>query len=95
MITVIAWWLCFEIFGLAALPIAMRLFRWLPDRGYVFSKALGLLLVSYLVWLGASLGLLRNDSGGILLALAMMVGISAWLFFRSRKNSPDEPGLAT
>jgi YYY domain-containing protein len=73
-----------ELLGWLALPLSMRLFRWLPDRGYAFSKALGLLLASYILWLGASLGLLRNDIGGILLAVLLVTGMSAWLVFRGQ-----------
>ena len=82
MIYVLVWWLIIQVLGWLALPTAMRLFRWLPDRGYAFSKALGLLLSSYFLWVGASTGLLRNDSGGILFALLLVAGISAWCFFR-------------
>jgi uncharacterized membrane protein len=79
VIYVLIWWLIMQVLGWLALPAAMRLFRWLPDRGYAFSKALGLLLSSYLLWVGASTGLLRNDSGGILFALLVTAGISACL----------------
>ena len=38
------WWLLVQLLGLAALPVAFRSLRWLPDRGYSFTKSLGLLL---------------------------------------------------
>ncbi|NJD60805.1 MAG: hypothetical protein FIA98_15540, partial [Anaerolineae bacterium] len=84
MIQVLVWWLLMEILGWLALPTAMRIFRWLPDRGYSFSKALGLLLASYFLWLGASTGLVNNDLGGSLLAILLVAGISAWFYFRCR-----------
>ena len=71
-----------QVLGWITLPVAMRFFRWLPDRGYAFSKPLGLLLVSYIVWLGASTGFLRNDLGGILFAILLVTAGSAWLLFR-------------
>jgi hypothetical protein len=58
-----AWWIIIQLFGLAALPLSRRVFAWLPDRGYAFSKTIGLLLVSYLLWLGASTGILTNNLG--------------------------------
>lgn len=82
MVYVLLWWLMIELLGWLALPVCMRLFHWLPDRGYAFSKVLGLLLASYFLWLGASLGMLRNDTGGILLAVALVAGLSAWLVLR-------------
>ena len=63
MIQVLIWWVIVQVLGWVALPTAMRIFRWLPDRGYAFSKALGVLLVSYFLWIGASTGFLNNDLG--------------------------------
>ncbi len=82
MIPIILWWFIAQVLGWVTLPVAMRFFRWLPDRGYAFSKPLGLLLVSYIVWLGASTGFLRNDLGGILFAILLVTALSAWLLFR-------------
>jgi YYY domain-containing protein len=68
----------------------MRIFRWLPDHGYTFSKALGLLLTSYILWIGASTGLLRNDLGGILFSILLLAGLSAWFYFRRKgTHLPD------
>ena len=78
----VTWWVLIEVFGLAALPITRRVLRWLPDEGYSFSKVTGLLLVSYLLWLGASGGVIANNAGGILLALGLVAGLSAWLALR-------------
>lgn len=80
MLYTLAWWLTLQLIGLAALPLAFRLFRRLPDRGYAFARPLGLLLAGYLFWLGASLGLLRNTWGGVLLALVAVAGLS-WLAY--------------
>jgi PST family polysaccharide transporter len=54
---IFVWWLTAQAFGLAGLPLTQFLFRALPDRGYAFAKALGLLLSGYLAWLLAMLGL--------------------------------------
>jgi YYY domain-containing protein len=87
LIAVITWWILVQIFGLVALPLAFRLFRPLPDRGYGISKALGMLLGSYVFWLLGMLGFLRNDSGAILFALGIAVGMS--LSFYARRPALD------
>ena len=79
LIDVLRFWLVIQLFALAALPLAWRWLAPLPSRGYALAKPLGLLLVTYLLWLGASLGLLRNGVGGILLAWAVVLGVSLWL----------------
>jgi YYY domain-containing protein len=82
MIQTLVWWLVMQVLGWLALPTAMRIFRWLPDRGYSFAKALGLLLVSYFLWIGASMGLLNNDLAGILFSVLLLAAISAWFYIR-------------
>jgi YYY domain-containing protein len=83
MIQILIWWFAVQFLGWLTLPIAYRTFRWLPDRGYAFSKSLGLLLASYFLWLGATTGFLRNDVGGILASGLLIAGVSAWILLRS------------
>jgi len=66
------WYLVVQIFGLAALPLCLRLLRHLPDRGYGVSKPLGLLLAGWAFWLLTTFGWTRNTVGGILVALALL-----------------------
>ncbi len=87
---VIVWWLLAQILGLAALPLTYRLFHWLPGRGYAFARPLGLLLSGYILWLGASLGLLKNTAGGIIVALAATAAFSVWFYTRHGEQD-DQP----
>ncbi|MDD2822494.1 MAG: DUF2298 domain-containing protein [Candidatus Daviesbacteria bacterium] len=52
------WWLILLVLGLIFLPITSLIFKSFFDKGYIFSKILGMLFVSYLVWLIASLKIL-------------------------------------
>jgi len=80
------WILIIEVLGIITLPIALRLFRYLPDRGYVFAKPLGLLLTSYVVWLLVSFGLLRNEAVTILFVMALIATFSAYLYSRDSEE---------
>ena len=91
MIPILLWWLIIQLLGWAALPIAYRLLHWLPDRGYTSSKAIGLLLTTYLLWLGATLGLLPNTIGGALLALLLLTLCSTYLLLRPQRPLPPSP----
>jgi YYY domain-containing protein len=99
MLSVLVWWFWLQIMGLAALPLAYRLFRRLPDRGYTFARPLGLLLATYVLWLGGSLGLLRNSLGGILFSILVVAVLSLVVYRRGRgpaalaPGSADDPGL--
>ncbi len=91
MLIVAIWWLWMQVFGLAALPLAYHVFRRLPDRGYAFARPLGLLLSTYVLWMGGSLGLLRNSVGGALFSI-LVVAAASWILYR-RGRTDDDPGL--
>ncbi len=93
MLVVVVWWVWMQVIGLAALPLAYRFFRRLPERGYVFARPLGLLLTTYILWLGSSLGVLRNSLGGALFSIGAVAAVS--LFFYRRGLPEDDPGLLT
>ncbi len=78
LLAFIRWWLIVEVFGLVGLPLAFRLLRWLPDRGYALAKPLGLLLSGYVFWLLASLGFMRNTAGGVVAAMALTLAAGLW-----------------
>ncbi len=70
------WYLIVTLAGLAAFPLAYCLLHALPDRGYAFTRSLGLLVWGYVFWASGSLGILQNNLGGLLLALAILAGLS-------------------
>ncbi len=74
----LAWWLVSSLLGVGAFPIAYRLLHRLPDRGYGLSRAAGILAAGYLLWLGASVRMLRNDLGGALAAVVVLLALGAW-----------------
>jgi len=77
----LAWYATVALLGWLAFPILFTLLPRLADRGYGFARAVGLLFVSYLTWLAASLRLLPNTRGTILLSvgvLALVSGAVAW-----------------
>ncbi len=79
------WYAAITLVGWLTFPIAFWLFRHLPQRGYAFSRTLGLLLWGYAFWLLTSLHLTENRTEGILFALAVVGGVSLFLFFKTGK----------
>ena len=86
MLAVLSWWLIMEVIGLLTLPIALRLFRHLPERGYAFARPLGLLLTGYGLWMGCSLGFLSNTRTAILFVLLLLGVASAWIWRRDGED---------
>ena len=79
-----AWLLFVELVALLALPVTFVLFRPLPDRGYLFSKALGLLVVALAVWLLASLHWVAFSRESIWSGLALLTAMSTVVLARHR-----------
>src|SRR5579883_351231 len=79
------WWLAAEVIGLLTLPLAFRLFRRLPDRGYAFTRTLGLAMLIYALWLGGTLGLLPFSAGSVVLACGGLAVAGVWLYGRDRE----------
>ena len=76
----ISWYIFITLLGWITFPLSYRLFPALADRGYALSRALGLLIWGYVFWMFATLGIAQNDLGGLLLALTVLGGLSAWVF---------------
>ncbi len=93
MFAAFSWWVVIQLLSLAALPLAWRLFGRLPGHGYALSKALGLLLTSYILWIGAIVRLLPNTLGGAAVALLLMTAASFW-FGRDGLRRSDGDGAA-
>jgi YYY domain-containing protein len=84
MISFFLWYLLVSALGWLTFPLAFRLLPALADRGFIFSRTAGLLIWGYAFWLLASLGFAQNDAGGMLLALAFLIGLAAWSFIRHK-----------
>ena len=76
------WWLVVLLLGWIAFPLAFVALNGLPSKGYVVSKALALLLLSWFTWIAASLKLLPYTRGTVWLAVGLLaiigVGLGWW-----------------
>lgn len=75
------WWAALLVLGAAVWPLVFYFFRKLPDRGLSVARPLGLLVIGYLFWLGASLGFWTNTAGsaGAAAIAVLAVGSAACL----------------
>ena len=51
MVELIQMWALVEVLGFICLPLTITVFHNLPDRGWAFSKAIGVALLAFCVWL--------------------------------------------
>jgi YYY domain-containing protein len=80
---VLAWVLILELIGLLALPLTLTTFQRLTDRGYIFSKSLGLLILAWGSWMIASLKI-APFTWWLILLCALILGLISFFIVRKR-----------
>ena len=74
MLDALGFFLLVEVIGLAAVPLAALAFGRLPGAGLGFAKPLGLLLVTWVVWMAASVTRIPYGITTVLVAVALLAG---------------------
>tara|TARA_B100000686_G_scaffold41137_1_gene42524 strand:- start:10433 stop:14986 length:4554 start_codon:yes stop_codon:yes gene_type:complete len=82
---IITWVILIEGLMLLAFPLTFFIMRSLPDKGFIFSRTIGILLVSIIVWLMASSKALHFNHLTISLALVIL-GLTSLIVFILNKN---------
>jgi len=81
------WWLILLSLGLVFLPLTVKLFARFWDKGWIFSKILGIVIVSYLIFLGGRLHFLPFFKESIfLIILLFLFADFYWLFQKDYKK---------
>jgi len=75
-----------EIIALASFVLLQRWLQSLPDRGLALSKTLGLVLVAWLIWFAASVGLLSYNRAGLLVIVGPLVLIAVAVVWWQRDH---------
>ena len=86
MVNVLYWLLVIELIGLVAFPLAFALLPRLTDRGYTVAKPLGLLLLSWSLWMLGSLHLVPTNPYTLWGALALFSIAAGWYAYRRREE---------
>jgi len=79
------WWLALTLLGLLAFPLLFSAFRGLADRGYIFSKTVGILLLAYFTWILACLHLVAFSHLSTLIVMAVLLLLASILYMWQRE----------
>ncbi|HSJ86754.1 MAG TPA: DUF2298 domain-containing protein, partial [Anaerolineales bacterium] len=79
----LAWFVLLELISIVALPLTLTAFHRLTDRGYIFSKSLGLLIVAWGSWMLSSLRIAPFTWWEILL-VTILFAAASFFFTRHR-----------
>lgn len=87
------WWAVSIIIGIGYYPIGAILFRHFNDRGWLFSKALGIGIGGYLMFVLGRIGLLKFQSSTCI-AITLTGALICWILFmkfadKKYRCSPD------
>lgn len=82
------WWLTCFCIGIIFLPITSLLFENFHDKGYLFSKTIGLAVSGYLMWLLASLRIMKFTTLNCLIVvfLCLLANIAV-IFVRKKRRT--------
>ncbi|HEU0002196.1 MAG TPA: DUF2298 domain-containing protein, partial [Ktedonobacteraceae bacterium] len=80
------WWLAILLLGCLAFPLLFAALRGLLDRGYIFGKLLGMLLLAYLAWILACLHLVAFSHLSTVIVVCVMLASGAALAYVQRRE---------
>lgn len=84
LLEVMIWLILLEVISFVSLPISMKVFGNLMDKGYAASKILGLALIGYLTWiLSFFLGFKPTT---ILISFFILLSFSVYVVVKNREN---------
>ena len=87
MLQLLQMWAIMEVLGIIFLPLTVTVFHNLPDRGWAFSKAIGLSVLAFSVWLPLMcLQFLPFSQLFILSVFVLLIVLNALGFLRMRKT---------
>lgn len=87
MLELLQMWALMEVLGIIFLPLTITVFHNLPDRGWAFSKAIGLAILAFCVWLPLMcVQALPFSQSFILGVLLLLTALNVLGFWRVRKT---------
>ncbi len=81
-VPVLVWLVLLELLGLAAFPLAYLVLGRLSDRGFAFSKTLGVLALAWLTWIGPALKIVPYSRWLIAGWLVVLIAAGALILWR-------------
>jgi YYY domain-containing protein len=83
------WWAAIAIIGIVFMPLTGLIFSNFHDKGYLFSKTIGIAITGYLMWFLSSLHIMKFTSLSSILCIAIGVIINVVIFFLYKRKSEN------
>ncbi|MEX2013145.1 MAG: DUF2298 domain-containing protein [Candidatus Levyibacteriota bacterium] len=85
ILVILQWWLILLIIGLSCLPLTSRIFSSFIDHGYIFSKIIGIGVLSYIIYVLGTFHILPFSRVSVILVLAFIF-VANFLFVKGLKE---------
>lgn len=85
-IAFLQWWVMIAGIGIIFLPLTSLLFRDFHDKGYLFSKAIGIAITGYLMWLLSSLRFMKFTTWNCVLCVLFGVILNGVILLWQKKR---------
>ncbi len=97
MTVFLKWWLAILVLGIVFFPISSLIFSKFHDKGWLFSKTIGLAVSGWLMWYLASLKILKFTQLNCYLAIVICLLANAVVLVltlqKEKKNPSDKPSV--
>lgn len=80
------WWLILLVLGMAFMPFTGKLFGSFNDKGYLFSKTIGIAITGYTMWLLSSLHILKFTTFSCILIFFILLAVNVILWLAGKKT---------
>lgn len=87
MMPFVQWWFVILCLGLISLPLANILFSTFLDRGYLFSKTIGIAVTGYLMWFFSSLRLMRFTVASCFISVIIVFVVNILILVLQKKRT--------
>lgn len=84
--SILIWWFTIFVIGVSTYPLTQKIFHRFLDRGYIFSKVIGILLLAYTIWLLGVLKILPFYRESIALILLLLGTVNIWIFVKNKDH---------
>lgn len=86
MIDFLIWWMMVLILGIAFMPLTAKVFSRFRDGGWIFSKAIGIFISGYVMWILSCMHILKFTVKNCLLVALLCLAVNYLYFWRYKKK---------
>jgi len=79
------WWLTLFLLGILSLPLTSTLFHKFWDKGYIFSKTISLVLLTYFSLIFGVFKILPFSSSGLFLLISFFILFDVWFLLKQKR----------